>query len=227
MKIKIPSFSEFMDFRSREDYLGSAKVDSMDKESLPVKEIFFSWEKEVSVEDRKVISKRFNNAFTLIGVFVGLLLLAMQQFFVLLIVGSLVFFVQSLRRVSAGRVKYEISNHGVMVEDSIYYWDKLRRFFFLNKENSEVLVIDTVVGFPGRIYLSIDSSDKEKIKILLEKYLHYLDTEPRTFFDNAYDKVVNKFSVDEEGIEVNTSSKNESALKSELELELEPKSENN
>lgn len=221
--MKIPSFSKFMDFKSREDYLGPSKVEPMEKENLPVKEIFFSWEKEVSVEDTKVISKRFNNALTLIGVFVGLLLLAMQQFFVLLVVGSLVFFVQSLRKVSPENVKYEISNHGVMVEDSIYYWDKLRRFFFLTREGSEVLVIDTVIGFPGRIYLSIDLNDKEKIKNLLEKYLHYLDAEPRTILDEAYDKVVNKFSVDEDEIESSTTSKIELAPKSES----EPESENN
>jgi len=206
-----------MDFKSREDYLGPAKIEPMEKENLPVKEIFFSWEKEMSLEDRKVISKKFNNAITLIGVFVGLLLLAMQQFFVLLIVGSLVFFIQALKKVSPGSVKFEISNHGVMVDDSMYYWDKLRRFFFLTRENSEVLVIDTVIGFPGRIYLSIDSNDKEKIKTLLEKYLHYLDAEPRTFLDNTYDKVVSKFSVDENELETSTQSKTESLPKSDPE----------
>ncbi|MBP7785845.1 hypothetical protein KA062_01150 [Patescibacteria group bacterium] len=215
--MKIPSFSKFMDFKSREDYLGPAKIEPMEKENLPVKEIFFSWEKEMSLEDRKVISKKFNNAITLIGVFVGLLLLAMQQFFVLLIVGSLVFFIQALKKVSPGSVKFEISNHGVMVDDSMYYWDKLRRFFFLTRENSEVLVIDTVIGFPGRIYLSIDSNDKEKIKTLLEKYLHYLDAEPRTFLDNTYDKVVSKFSVDENELETSTQSKTESLPKSDPE----------
>jgi len=134
-----------------------------------------------------------------------------------LIVGSLVFFIQALKKVSPGSVKFEISNHGVMVDDSMYYWDKLRRFFFLTRENSEVLVIDTVIGFPGRIYLSIDSNDKEKIKTLLEKYLHYLDAEPRTFLDNTYDKVVSKFSVDENELETSTQSKTESLPKSDPE----------
>ena len=199
--MKIPSISKFMDWKSREDYLGPSKVEPMSKETLPIKEIFFSWEKEVTVEDRKVISKRFSNALLLIGVFVGLLLLIMQQFFVLLLVGSMVFFVQALGKVSPGKVKYEISNHGVMLDESLYYWDQLRRFFFLTKKNSEVLAIDTVLGFPGRIYLSIELDDKEKLKILLEKYLYYLEAEPRTILDEAYDKVVNKFSVDEDEIE--------------------------
>lgn len=204
--MKIPSFSKFMDFKSREDYLGPSKVEPMEKENLPVKEIFFSWEKEMSVEDRKVISKRFSNSLLLIGIFVGLLLLIMQQFFILLVVGSMVFFVQSLGKVSPENIKYEISNHGVMVNDSIYYWDRLRRFFFFKKESSEVLAIDTVLGFPGRIYLAIDSKDKDKIKELLVNYLHYLDAEPRTLFDDAYDKVVSKFSVDEDEIEYSSPS---------------------
>jgi len=200
--MKLPSFSKFMDFKSREDYLGPAKVEEIDADNLPVKEIFFSWQKEITIEERKVVSQRFSRSLLMIGIIVGFLLLVMQQFFVLLVVGSLVFFVQALRKVSPENVKYEISNHGVMIDDSVYYWSKLRRFFFITSENSEVLVIDTVIGFPGRIYLSINLEDKEKIKATLEKYLHYLDAEPRTFLDDTYDKVVKKFSVDDEEVEL-------------------------
>ena len=83
-----------------------------------------------------------------------------------------------------------------MIDDTMYYWNKLRRFFFLQRENTEVLAIDTTIGFPGRIYLSFNPEDKEKIKEILEKYTHYLESEPRTFFDDAYDTVVSKISLE-------------------------------
>lgn len=198
LDMKLPSFTKFMDIKSREDYLGPAKIENLDPENLPVKEIYLAWQKEVSVEEKISVSKRYSRSLITISIVVGLILLIMQQFFVLLILGSIAFFVISLKKVSPENVKYELSNHGIMIDDSMYYWDKLRRFFFLPKGGTEILVVDTTIGFPGRIYLSFNPEDRDKIKEILEKYTHYLESEPRTFLDNAYDKVINKFSVDED-----------------------------
>ena len=198
LDMKLPSFTKFMDIKSREDYLGPAKIENLDPENLPLKEIYLAWQKEVSVEEKISVSKRYSRSLITISIVVGLILLIMQQFFVLLILGSIAFFVISLKKVSSENVKYELSNHGIMIDDSMYYWDKLRRFFFLPKGGTEILVVDTTIGFPGRIYLSFNPEDRDKIKEILEKYTHYLESEPRTFLDNAYDKVINKFSVNED-----------------------------
>ena len=199
--MKLPSFSKFMDIKSREDYLGPAKIENLDPENLPVKEIFLAWEKEVTVEEKVAVSKRYSRSLITISIVVGLILLVMQQFFVLLVIASIAFFVISLQKVSPEVVKYEISNHGIMIDDTMYYWNKLRRFFFLQRENTEVLAIDTTIGFPGRIYLSFNPEDKEKIKEILEKYTHYLESEPRTFFDDAYDTVVSKISLEGDSVD--------------------------
>ena len=190
-----------MDIKSREDYLGPAKIENLDPENLPVKEIFLAWEKEVTVEEKVAVSKRYSRSLITISIVVGLILLVMQQFFVLLVIASIAFFVISLKKVSPEVVKYEISNHGIMIDDTMYYWNKLRRFFFLQRENTEVLAIDTTIGFPGRIYLSFNPEDKEKIKEILEKYTHYLESEPRTFFDDAYDTVVSKISLEGDSVD--------------------------
>jgi len=199
--MKLPSFSKFMDIKSREDYLGPAKIENLDPENLPVKEIFLAWEKEVTVEEKVAVSKRYSRSLITISIVVGLILLVMQQFFVLLVIASIAFFVISLKKVSPEVVKYEISNHGIMIDDTMYYWNKLRRFFFLQRENTEVLAVDTTIGFPGRIYLSFNPEDKEKIKEILEKYTHYLESEPRTFFDDAYDTVVSKISLEGDSVD--------------------------
>lgn len=187
-----------MDLKSREDYLGPAKIENLDPYKLPVKEVYLSWQKEVTVEDKISVSKRYSRSLITISIVVGLILLIMQQFFVLLIIASIAFFVISLKKVSPENVKYEISNHGIMIDDVMYFWDKLRRFFFLPREGVEILAVDTTTGFPGRVYLSFNPEDKERIKEILEKYTHYLEKEPRTFFDDAYDKVVSKISMEEE-----------------------------
>jgi len=199
--MKLPSFSKFMDIKSREDYLGPAKIENLNHEKLPVKEVYLAWQREVTVEEKISISKRYSRSLITISIVVGLILLVMQQFFVLLIIASIAFFIISLKKVSPENVKYEISNHGIMIDDSMYYWDKLRRFFFLPKEKNEILAVDTTIGSPGRIYISFNPEDRDKIKEILEKYAYYLEKEPRTFFDDAYDKVVNKISMEEEPTE--------------------------
>lgn len=89
-----------MDIKSREDYLGPAKIENLDPENLPVKEIYLAWQKEVSVEEKISVSKRYSRSLITISIVVGLILLIMQQFFVLLILGSIAFFVISLKKVS-------------------------------------------------------------------------------------------------------------------------------
>lgn len=202
--MKLPSFSKFMDFKSREESLGPAKVENLDLEKLPTKEIYLAWQKEVTVDEKVSISKRYSRSLITISIVVGLILLVMQQFFVLLIIGSIAFFVISLKKVSPENVKYELSNHGIMIDDSMYYWNILRRFFFLSEGKNEVLAVDTTVGFPGRIYLSFSPGDRDKIVEILDKYIHYLESEPRTFFDDAYDKVVSKISMEEEPTKTST-----------------------
>lgn len=193
--MKLPRIGEFLDIKSREDSLEPAKVPEFDYQRVS-KEVYLSWEALPSHEV-KGVSKRFIRAFTIIGIFVGLLLLIMQEFFVILIIGSLIFVTQAMMKLTPESIKYELSSHGLKVGDNLYYWDHLRRFFFVLREGVEVVGIDTTLGFPGRLFVSFDSVNKEKIKEILIKYLHFLEEEPRTFFDNAYDRVVKKFSLED------------------------------
>lgn len=195
--MKLPSITKFLDIKDPRDSLGSPKVDKIDRENLPPKEVYISWEQTLSVDSKKVINQRYYRPLLIIGIFVGLLLLIMQEFFVILIIGSVIFFVQAVMKMSPENVKYELNNHGILIGDRLYYWDTLVRYYFIFRESVEVLAVDTTLGFPGRIYISFNPSDKEKIKEIMEKYLHYLESEPKTFLDNAYDRVAKKFGTDE------------------------------
>ena len=193
--MKLPSITEFLDLKSSRN-LEPTKVAEIDPENLGPKEIFITWE-ALATAEHKGVSKKFIRAFTIIGIFVGLLLLIMQEFFVILIIGSLIFVSQAMMKLPPERIKYEVSSHGIAIGDSLYYWDKLVRFFFVIREGVEVIAIDTKLGFPGRIFISFNQADKEKIKQILIKYLHFLEIEPKTFFDNAYDRVVKRFSLED------------------------------
>lgn len=215
--MKLPNIKDFLDIRSPSSDLGPSKVPEIDKEDLGPKEVFMTWEKTLSPGDKTVINKRFSRPIVIIGIFVGLLLLVMQEYALILVIGSLIFFIQALPKMLPEDVKYEVSNHGIMIGDTLYYWGKLRRFFFIKKEGVEVLAIDTVMGFPGRIYVHFDAKNKEKIKELLNKYLHYLEEEPTTVLDKAYDGVVKRLNFLEDSETSSDSSIPDKGKKSEKE----------
>lgn len=172
------------------------KVPGYSREMLGEKKVFLSWE-AISHTGLHMMSKRFIRALTIIGIFVGLLLLAMQEFFIILAIGSVIFVTQALMKMPPEKIKYELNSFGINVGGKLYYWDELRRYFFIQREGTELVVVDTTIGIPGRVFISFDPKDKEKIKEVFNKYLHFLEQEPKTFFDDAYDKIVKRFGVED------------------------------
>jgi len=170
----------------------------MDRNNLPTKEIFLAWEKEMPADSKKVFNSGFVRAATIIGILLGVLFLFMKEFALILVVGSIILFFSSLDKMTFSKVRYEVSNHGILIGDDLYFWDRLRRYYFSPRGVSdEVIVIDTVLGIPGKIYLPFDSENKPKIMEIFNRYLNYLEEEPKTVFDNAYNKIINMFGVEE------------------------------
>lgn len=196
--MKLPSIANFMGIKDPRDSLGPSKVGEMDRNNLPTKEILLVWEKEMPADSKKVFNSSFVRAVTIIGILLGVLFLFMREFALILVVGSLILFFSSLDKMTFSKVRYEVSNHGILIGDDLYFWDVLRRYYFSPRGVSdEVVVVDTVLGIPGRIYLPFNPEDKSKIMEIFNNYLNYLEEEPKTVFDNAYDKVINMFGVEE------------------------------
>ena len=196
--MKLPSIANFMGIKDPRDSLGPSKVGEMDRNNLPTKEILLVWEKEMPADSKKVFNSSFVRAVTIIGILLGVLFLFMREFALILVVGSLILFFSSLDKMTFSKVRYEVSNHGILIGDDLYFWDVLRRYYFSPRGVSdEVVVVDTVLGIPGRIYLPFNPEDKSKIMEIFDNYLNYLEEEPKTVFDNAYDKVINMFGVEE------------------------------
>jgi hypothetical protein len=166
------------------------------REQLGEKKVFFNWEATSHPETRGM-SKRLIRALTIIGIFVGLLLLAMQEFFVILVIGSVIFVTHALMKMPPENMKYELNSYGININSKLYYWDELRRYFFIERGEVEIAAVDTTTGIPGRLFVYFDPKDRDTIKEVFNKYLHFLEQEPKTFFDEAYDKIVKRFGVED------------------------------
>ena len=156
--------------------------------------ILLEWEAPSRVEVGS-LSNKFSRPFLIIGVVLILLLAVMREFWIILFVVSLFFFIEVLSKSRPQNAKYQISNKGIKYDEVLYTWGELKSFYFFSKGSSEFLGINTSLGLPSRIFISIIGQDRAKLKSILEKYLDYLKEEPKTFLDTTYDKIVDKFDI--------------------------------
>ncbi len=160
--------------------------------SVGKKDIYFS--KESIVRPVKTKSNnRANRVFLTIGFVILGLLLIMQQFTLILVIGSLIFINHVLTQAPPESVKYELSNYGVLYDNKQYYWPELKHFFSTKLNGMQALVFDTFDALPGRLFLFIDEEELSKLNEILSRHLPKLDAEPETFFDKAYKKIANTF----------------------------------
>ena len=83
---------------------------------------------------------------------------------------SIVFLVYILSTIPPQEVENKITTYGIRIEDNLYYWEELGRFWFEEKNGGKVLYIETI-RFPGRIALLILDNSKAVLKKLLSEVL--------------------------------------------------------
>lgn len=122
----------------------------------------------------------------------------MQEFVLILVIGSIGFLAYMLTKSLPENVVHEISTHGISYADeNFYYWHQLSNFFFKNVDDTTtVLCVDTVEKIPGRLFLNFDTKEQDKLRQLLEKRLQYLEEEPRDYIDKIFSRIISRLNLD-------------------------------
>jgi len=165
-----------------------------DLEKLGEKQVLYTWEAPLRMPIEAFSSKLTKNLFIIGGV-LGLFLLLIGEFFIILVIASIIFVGYILANSPSEMATYEISTHGVKFTDHFYYWNELGNFFFTQNKGHAILNIDVKDKLPARLFLTVKEGEQDKIRDLCEKYLPYLKEAPETFMDKAYKKVVGKLDL--------------------------------
>jgi hypothetical protein len=192
--MKIPT-SKLLDFFGLPSFkpVDNRPVD-FDPKNLAPRELYIEWDSVVKQEVKEV-NRRFSRTFIIIAVVIALLLVVMKEFGLIFVVASLIFFLVALNRLPEHSVHIEASSYGIKYGESMYYWHDLKNFFFKKVGSGEILVVDTNIYLPGRLFFSFMPSDREKIKESLTKHITYLEVEPVTFLDKLFDNVKGRFNI--------------------------------
>ena len=156
---------------------------------------YMSWTSKPKLARTK-LNPRTLRSLSIVGIVIGLILALMGEFFLLLLIVSVLFFVTAANKLEANEVRYIISNYGVMLDDVPYYWFNLKHFFMFDQNGEEVLAIDTTLSLPKRLFLSLpDQVNKEQLTQTLSQHLAQLQQVPNSVFDRTYTDIMNKFDL--------------------------------
>jgi len=169
---------------------------NVDRENLGPQKILLEWY-GVPKTSTATLNPRYKKTFLIIGGVVVFMLVLMKEFYLILVVASLYFVSYIMSKNPLEKLKYTISTYGLSINDKLYYWNEVERFFFSNhySENEEHLAVDLKEGFPSRLIIGFDQKDKEKIINALKTYVAYLEEEPLTLIDKAYKTILDKFDL--------------------------------
>ena len=152
--------------------------------------VLLSWK-----ADSRPVKKAFNQKFIrtgiVIGVVVALLLAMMQEFFLILVVVSVVFISYVLSNAPIEVVENELTTHGVKTAGQFFYWHELKK-----SSDVELLAVDVLDKLPGRLFLSFSQDDRVAIKEIFAKHITYVEEEPLTAIDKLYFRFLDKFNFD-------------------------------
>jgi hypothetical protein len=111
-------------------------------------------------------------------VLVSVILIFIKEFFLIIALVSLLFMYYVLSAVPPGEIRYKITNRGVYMGESHYYWEILEKFWFSNSLSSEMLNFGTVLRFPRAITMVIRPEDREKLKEMIKKKIPLIENSP-------------------------------------------------
>jgi len=154
------------------------KVKAIDKiiENTNEEKTLFEWEAPERAFKKK--DKDFWVTVVSILVLFSVVLLFIKEFFLIVVLVSVLFLYYVLSTVPPQIAKYKITNRGVSFGDYKYSWDILLRFWLRKSLDTELLEFETNLRLPRQISLVINEADKEKIKDIVLKKLPLVESSP-------------------------------------------------
>jgi len=145
----------------------------------PLEELF-SW--KAVIPEYKISKKILRSGFVFIFLFAVFLVLAQDWMFLLVLLGFTFVVNLLLNNKESKDINYIIYNNGFMYGSVFYSWEQLLQFYFYEGDQN-LIVIDSKDVLPGRIYVYVNSDNKQKVEETLNKYIPKNLVHPKDFYE--------------------------------------------
>lgn len=190
-------FLGFTDFKSKEP-TPPTSGQTFNPESAGERKVLYKW--TIASHSKTAMDMpKFTKSHMIIGLFVAFILIVMQEFLLIAVIGSLVFLWYVLSSAEPEEVTHEISTHGVDYAGTFYRWDELNEFFISKTGEMNAINIDTKTRLPGRLIMMLKPGDVEKVRELVGRYLTFMEEPPQLFTDNIIKSAAEKMNLGTDG----------------------------
>lgn len=170
--------------------LESAVVPGMQKPQP--EEILFEW--QAPSRPYKARNRQYFTTIGLIAALIGLILIFANQLLPVAVVGAVIFVIYVLNTTPPGMVTLKLTTYGIRVENTLYYWEEMGRFWFTEKHKETILNIE-IARFPNRLSILLGTVNKEDMRLVLSEVL--LNQEPPpTAYERAAAWLQQKLPID-------------------------------
>lgn len=139
-------------------------------------------------------NRQFYTTVATIVVLISLILFFAGQMLPIAVVISMAFLYYVLSSVPPQESEKKITTYGIRVDDQLYYWEEMGRFWFDEKYGSPLLQIE-IIRFPGRLTLLLGGLQEKELEEILREVL--IKEKPKdTFFDKAAKWLQEKIPLD-------------------------------
>lgn len=122
-------------------------------------------------------SKDFYVQLIAVCALIGVVLFIIEGFMPVILLVSVVFLFYVMSTIPPTDIEYKITNFGVRVGESKTEWALMGRYWFTNRANADLLVVE-IARIPGRMELVIKEDLKPQIKKTLDQYLVHEEVSP-------------------------------------------------
>ena len=153
---------------------------TIENNDLYEEKVLFEWEAPERAYQKK--GKDFWVTSVAILILVSVILIFINEFFLIMALISVLFVYYALSSVPPGMVKNKLTNRAVYFGELRYEWNGLQNFWFKKSLSNQTINFDTMLRFPRMVSLVIDPQDQEKLKEIVVKRIPLLENSP-TFVD--------------------------------------------
>lgn len=141
-------------------------------------------------------NKQFYSTVATIVVLISMILFFAGQFLPIAVVISVAFLAYVLSSVPPNNVKHKVTTYGFRLEDQLYYWEEMGRFWFEDKYGQRLIKIE-VARFPGQLTILLGEVNQSDLEEILMEVL--IKEKPKdTFFDKSAKWLQEKIPLDNE-----------------------------
>ena len=144
--------------------------------------------------------KRDREYYTTIAAIAFLIIIILgflREFLLIAVVVAFAFVSYVLAAVKPEETEHQLTSRGIRTANKLYRWSDLRRYWFSEKYGQAMVMIQTVVLFPGQLLMLLSGTDKEKVRKILNERLPYEQPE-QTFLDKSADWLSKKVPLEKE-----------------------------